>query len=304
MKNIYHGCRALIVSCLILTLILAGSLPGYAQAPTAPAGLSTTDIGETTVDLVWNAATDDVGVTDYEAVELGIVASVLPQADAFVRGGNNANDNYGQDELLTVKKDGNLTFTRRTFMKFDVSTIPSSFEKAILRLHVIGSGVDLHDMHLVPSNSWTENGIKWNNQPPVDSEILATWTTPGVGNVIDVDLTDLVKSEVAGDQLFSIRISSRGPRFINYVSKESSDVALRPALLLFDQTSVLGTSAGDTTFTVMNLTPGQSYDLGVRALDGDGNRSAMSNLLSVTTNVPVEEPSAPANLTTTGVTQT
>ena len=104
MKNIYHGCRALIVSCLILTLIQAGSLPGYAQAPTAPAGLSTTDIGETTVDLVWNAATDDVGVTDYEAVELGIVASVLPQADAFVRGGNNANDNYGQDELLTVKR--------------------------------------------------------------------------------------------------------------------------------------------------------------------------------------------------------
>ncbi len=304
MKNIYHGCKALIASCIITTWILADSLPGYAQAPTAPAGLTTTDIGETTVDLVWNASTDDVGVTDYEAVELGIVASVLPQADAFVRGGNNANDNYGQNELLTVKKDGNLTFTRRTFMKFDVSTIPASFEKAILRLHVIGSGVDLHDMYLVPDNSWTENGIKWNNQPPVDSEIIATWTTPGVGNVIDVDLTDLVKSEVTGDQLFSIRISSRGPRFINYVSKESGDIALRPALLLFDQTSVLGTTPGDTTLTVMNLTPGQSYDLGVRALDGDGNRSAMSNLLSVTTNVPVEEPSAPANLTTTGVTQT
>ncbi|WP_185154137.1 DNRLRE domain-containing protein [Fulvivirga sp. M361] len=300
----YHRYKKLVKTYVVTFVLLAGGVHGYGQTPTAPTHLSSANITETSVDLTWKAATDDIAVTGYEAVQLGVITSILPQADAFVRGGSDAGKNYGQDELLTVKKDGNLSFIRRTYLKFDISTLPVSFGKAILRLHVIGSGVNKHDMRLVPDNSWTENGIKWNNQPSANAPVIASWITPGVGNMVDIDLTDLVKTEMAEDKLFSLQIRSQGNRFISYVSKESGNTSLRPNLILFNESATLGTTPGDTTLTVANLTPGQTYDVAVKAMDGDGNRSELSNLVSVTTLIPVEEPSAPTNLTVTSVTET
>nr|WP_309118661.1 fibronectin type III domain-containing protein [Paenibacillus sp.] len=65
------------------------------------------------------------------------------------------------------------------------------------------------------------------------------------------------------------------------------------------------TGANATTFTVTGLTPSTTYGFTVKAKDAAGNVSAASNTLSVTTDAgDTQPPTAPANLTSTGKTDT
>jgi hypothetical protein len=61
------------------TVAISGSSGGDTQAPSAPAGLTASNVAQTTLTLSWNAATDDVGVTGYDvyqgATNLGSVTA-------------------------------------------------------------------------------------------------------------------------------------------------------------------------------------------------------------------------------------
>ncbi len=48
------------------------------QAPTAPNGLTASNVTQTTVDLNWNASTDNVGVTGYDIYQDAIVIATIP----------------------------------------------------------------------------------------------------------------------------------------------------------------------------------------------------------------------------------
>lgn len=54
-------------------VVFALTVPAVADttAPSVPTGLAVTAVGSTTVDLTWNASTDNVGVTGYEVVVIG-----------------------------------------------------------------------------------------------------------------------------------------------------------------------------------------------------------------------------------------
>src|SRR3954447_18466221 len=56
---------AALIACIAATLLLAPTARADILAPTVPGGLKTTVVSSTSVDLSWNAATDDVGVTGY-----------------------------------------------------------------------------------------------------------------------------------------------------------------------------------------------------------------------------------------------
>jgi len=60
--------------------------PGDTQAPTAPTGLSSSSITETSFTLNWNAATDNVGVTGYDVFKDGSLLSSVTGTTVNVTG--------------------------------------------------------------------------------------------------------------------------------------------------------------------------------------------------------------------------
>src|SRR5262249_3449199 len=65
----------------------------------------------------------------------------------------------------------------------------------------------------------------------------------------------------------------------------------------------IGTAAG-TTFNNTGLTQGTSYSYRVRATDAAGNMRSESNMATTTTQADTQPPTAPSNLTATGVSGT
>ncbi|MFC4635593.1 endonuclease [Dokdonia ponticola] len=72
-----------------------GSTPPAAdtQAPTAPANLSASSVGETSLTLSWNAATDNVGVTEYEVYQ-GSTVIGNPSTTSYTVTGLSSATNY------------------------------------------------------------------------------------------------------------------------------------------------------------------------------------------------------------------
>ena len=89
------------------------------EAPSAPTNLNATAIAETTVDLAWNASTDNVGVTGYEVFldgnALGVVTATNAQVTGLVaatdyaftvRAQDAAGNNSGLSNTLNVRTTG------------------------------------------------------------------------------------------------------------------------------------------------------------------------------------------------------
>ena len=90
-------------------------------------------------------------------------------SDAFVRGGTSGSTNFGRPTDLEVK-DSNSTsdeYHRRIFLQFRIGK--GSISKATLRVYVsnLSNGTPGADCALqcCDSDTWTEGGITWNNQP-------------------------------------------------------------------------------------------------------------------------------------------
>ena len=80
-----------------------------------------------------------------------------PVADAYVRGGNNANINYGSSNRLYTKKGTNSN-SYESYLRFDISAIPGNVSSAKLRLYskISSTGVASIPVEVlnVSSNTW------------------------------------------------------------------------------------------------------------------------------------------------------
>ncbi|MFP2997824.1 fibronectin type III domain-containing protein [Spongiivirga sp. MCCC 1A20706] len=66
---------------------------GDTEAPSVPAGLTSSNVTQTSVDLSWNASTDNVGVTEYDVLQDGsVIAS--PTGTSFTVSGLTADTTY------------------------------------------------------------------------------------------------------------------------------------------------------------------------------------------------------------------
>ncbi|WP_430813838.1 DUF7594 domain-containing protein [Carboxylicivirga sp. RSCT41] len=161
-----------------------------------------------------------------------------PVADAYVKGGNYADNNYGTASTLQVKESTYAGYDRMSFLKFDLSTISGNVSIAKIRIKVKREDPDAsHNLHLV-TNSWNEASITWNNMPAA-STLIASKAAPAVNDWIEFDVTSAVNN-TAGDNL-SVRISDMNAAedYIEYHSKETANSEDRPQLVyLLDTTPV------------------------------------------------------------------
>ncbi|WP_127490753.1 CBM96 family carbohydrate-binding protein [Paenibacillus glycanilyticus] len=124
--------------------------------------------------------------------------AIFSEADAYVDGGNpSANYNDPNFNLLSLKEDSNLSVTRRVFMRFNLSALPSAnaLTKAEVKVYAKASAAAVSlNVYAVDDNAWDQTTINWNNKPSYGAKIgtINVGTTEGY---YSVDLTEYFKAQ-------------------------------------------------------------------------------------------------------------
>jgi PKD repeat protein len=130
--------------------------------------------------LLTARAIDDRGATTLSApVPVIVQARLAPTADAYVRDGSNANNNFGSATSLVVKKASSTGNNRWTYVKFDTSaaaTVTSARLRLFGNLSSTTSTTVKTSVFPSANTSWSESSITWNNKPSSGTTALATVT--------------------------------------------------------------------------------------------------------------------------------
>lgn len=226
----------------------SGLAVSYTSSNTAVAtisGSTVTIVGEGSSTITASQAGNDI----YEAATpveqtLKVNSVVGALADAYVRDGSYAASNFGTATTLTVKKDG-TSYSREVYLKFDLNAA-NSFDNAKLRLNIASAGTSVTattwQVYYVPTDSWTETGLNWNNKP-ASTTLLATINGQSSGWA-EWNITNQALAEFSGDKILSLRIVStvvNGSSDASFNSREVTSITLRPQLQL---TPVAGAPQG------------------------------------------------------------
>jgi|GEM_PF-103102 len=171
--------------------------------------------------------------------------------DAFVRGGSNSSDNYGNVNVLTVKNDQNDAFSREVYIKTTLNDISRFTQKVILRMYVTYAGATITntnwEVYGINTNNWNENTITWSNRPSATT-LITSISGAQAGNYVDFDLTEYVRTAAGTgtsfpDQTLSVKIVSTvqgSTTDVSFSSKESNNPGLRPEIIILgnENTSV------------------------------------------------------------------
>lgn len=188
------------------------------------------------------AVAGDVGI-DWAILEIQTTPAVayvtnilFPVADAYVRSGASAGLNFGTNNTMLIKLDGNIDNQRQAYLRWNLSGVPTNFVQARVRLTAVGVGTNgiENGIAFVTNSAWNENNITWNNQPN-GGKRFATWLATTNGPA-EFNVTSQVQSALAGDAQLSLELFSLsnvgGPGTVSYASREATDLAQQPQLLL------------------------------------------------------------------------
>lgn len=118
---------------------------------------------------------------------LGSTTVVLnPIADAYVDSANSGT-NYGSSANLYVGANSVQYFT---YFKFDLSSLPpnANIISATLNAYLYATGGNVYwqesiGAYYCSDNSWTEDGITWNNKPSFNPTPTSAWSFPALTQV-------------------------------------------------------------------------------------------------------------------------
>jgi len=176
----------------------------------------------------------------FEVVE-SITYIIQPTNDTKVES-NSPSTNYGTETHIAVAGP-NSSYYRRSFFKFDLSSIPSGNVIANARLCLYkyddGASADTNrdiGAYRVDNDDWNENVITWNDQPAIGNleNYIAISTSTGLWE--SWDITNWVDNQYQGDSTVSIALKMVSERSDwnsaepYYYSKEWGTANQRPYL--------------------------------------------------------------------------
>lgn len=157
-------------------------------------------------------------------------------ADASVRGGINANTNYGSASTMTVRTSSSANNTRWTYVKFDTSSVSGAITNARIRLYGSNSSSGSIGMtaYAVSNTSWGESTITWNNRPAAGSAVSGNVTASStIGQYYEWEITSYVQSErAAGRTIISVMIQSPTVTSIAFNASTKEAASNRPQLVI------------------------------------------------------------------------
>ena len=142
-----------------------------------------------------------------------------PIADAYVRDGFGADNNYGTISKLYARQSPEIN----SYFKFNVQGVSQPITSATLRLHVLDNssvGFDISTLANPSDNSWDELTITYNNAPTIGT-ILDGVTSTSKNSWVDLDVTNAVTDN--GLVTFALTTTQSGSR-IGFGSRESTTV--------------------------------------------------------------------------------
>jgi hypothetical protein len=192
--------------------------------------------------------------------------SLPPIGDTYVRDGTFANDNYGSETALQLKKNATTSYTRRSFLRFDLSAATLPFNRVFLELRspsppAAGASPTL-ELQLLTNDMWLETNLTWNTQPLL-VQTITNWqmSTSGVDRV---EVTAAALNEATGDGLLSLGLLIATPfsdTVYSFYSREAA-LPLRPQLVLEVASSSLSFSNWIDSFALTwpDTAPGADPD--------------------------------------------
>ena len=124
--------------------------------------------------------------------------TVNPSADAHVRDGTNAANNYGTATTFDVKNSNVVNNTRVGYLRFPIGALPSSVSNAKLRLYGAAvTSAKAISAYSVVGTTWVESSINWNNAPATGSGKLSTVNVTLTAQYREWDVTAYVEAQKA-----------------------------------------------------------------------------------------------------------
>ncbi len=179
------------------------------------------------------------------AAAWGDVIDIGAAADTLVESGR-PDKNYGAVNILMVYADdsGGGTFYR-TYLKFDLTGIPTGESISGATLHLDSwfqsDGPYNPVAVFLAGNGWTETGLTWKNQPGVSTKLAQQDITPGGWVVFDLGsltgggggaVSFMLRFEPEEGHNASYTFNSREHTDGPYLEVTTSAVPLPPAALL------------------------------------------------------------------------
>lgn len=282
------------------------------EAPTAPTNLSSSNITDSTLDLSWDAATDNVGVVSYRVfqddVEVAVVTvtnyqiiDLAPNTsyDFRVTARDAAGNESESSETLTETtleapdteaptRPSNLSASNITATGLDLSWEASTDNIGVVSYRVFQDNVEVA---MVATVNYQVEGLV-----PLTSYGFSIVAEDAAGNQSESSVVLNVSTLAAPDTEAPTAPANLMAGSITQTTIDlswtmaSDNVGVTSYRIYQNDTQIAMVTA--TNYQVTDLLANTSYDFTVTALDEAGNESESSNLLTVMT---LEEPSGPTD---------
>ncbi|WP_066224096.1 fibronectin type III domain-containing protein [Formosa haliotis] len=274
--------------------------------PSIPTGLVSSNITSNSLDLIWSASTDNVGVTDYEVfmdgISQGLSSGLLTQSitglspntsySFTVLAVDGSGNRSGQSTGLTV---ATLELLDETPPSIPIGLVSSNITSNSLDLSWSAStdnvGVTDYEVFMDGISQGLSGGLLTQSitgLSPNTSYSFTVLAVDGSGNrsgqstgltVATLELLDETPPSIPTG-LVSSNITSNSLDLIWTASTDN--VGVTDYEVFMDGISQ-GLSGGLLTQSITGLSPNTSYSFTVLAVDGSGNRSGQSTGLTVMT---------------------
>jgi len=273
------------------------------EAPTAPTNLASSNVTETSVDLTWDASSDNVGVDHYTVFKDGSSIGTTSNTSYSVTG-LSASTTY----TFTVKAEDAAGNVSNASNAIDVTTNSSADTEAptaptnLASSNVTESSVDL-TWDASSDNVGVDHYTVYKDGSSVGTTANTSYSVTGLSasttytftvkaedaagnvsaasNALDVTTQSSADTEAptAPTNLASSNITETS---VDLTWDASTDNVGVDHYTVFQDGSSIGTTAS-TSYSVTGLTAATTYTFTVKAEDAAGNVSAASNALDVTT---------------------
>ncbi|MBP8824505.1 MAG: BNR-4 repeat-containing protein [Flavobacteriales bacterium] len=162
---------------------------------------------------------------------------IYPVADAQVRAGGYANDNFGSDQEMVIKENAGEDYDRMAYLKFDVSSFAGVVPARVyLRMDKKAWSPQAHSTPYaafpVADDGWQEQTINFNNRPlPGDTLLDAHYGR----EEMRWDVTHAFNEASTGDGILSVAVKGLlegDARNVNVFTKENADSTVWPRLVV------------------------------------------------------------------------